>query len=578
MAPARPAELGRDAGLLDVEVGDVELVRVAPEIAVARVRDVDAVEEELVVLPRRRPRWRRRRLPLVSLATPGDHLDEPLVRSLPSGEVLDDLLAVVEVDLGGLLVDLGHGAGHDDLRLRRLDQDERELGVIVDRDENLLARRPEALQIGRDNIVSRQKDRELEPAPRARDGVARRLRAGDRHRGAGNRGPGAVFDDAGDRPGLGREGGRGGHDERHRDQNPENVFHQASSSILREIFRMLRYLQRCSGIRISVGRSRILKVRPDGRAIFERLTSQTPMKDNNAKDKSQAPCQSKKMFIYRERMPARPGDPGRLHEIDPFLLLSRPRSPGRCPARNGPDASPRGGRPARAPSPSPPGLSPSASRSPRRVQLPSPRRHLRPRPPRQSGPAAPGVLRVISHPRDAGLRLDVSGRGGARPRRRASPSRRSVVGGLCLRRPDVRSRGVAPPGLCATPMGARRGACLRPDLRRRALLHEFLLGSAARDGRGGRDGRGARPARSSARGAAEIPLSTDFSSARERAFFYIRARGKGSAQRSLRRSSSPSGSSGRDGRRSAAGSGASRFPRSQPSGWRGRPSSRTTRG
>ena len=47
---ARPAVLGRDAAALDVDLLDVELGEVLVEIAEERVRDVDAVVEERVVL------------------------------------------------------------------------------------------------------------------------------------------------------------------------------------------------------------------------------------------------------------------------------------------------------------------------------------------------------------------------------------------------------------------------------------------------------------------------------------------------------------------------------------------------
>ncbi len=196
----RPAELGRDAGLLDVEVRDVELVRVDAEGAVARVRHVDAVEEVLVLLARAAGHGDVADSARVGGGA-GDDLDDALVRPRER-EVLEGVVGVVEVALGRLLVDLGDRAGHDDFRLRGRHERERHLRVVVDEDLDLLAGRAEALEFGRDDVVAGQKDPELERAVRVGDGRVGRLRAGDFHRGAGHRKAAAVLDDAGDRAGL----------------------------------------------------------------------------------------------------------------------------------------------------------------------------------------------------------------------------------------------------------------------------------------------------------------------------------------------------------------------------------------
>ena len=61
----RAAELRGDRRPLDVELGDVELVHLGREVAVARVRDVDAVEQVGVV---------------VTAAAGGDAAGRPVVR------------------------------------------------------------------------------------------------------------------------------------------------------------------------------------------------------------------------------------------------------------------------------------------------------------------------------------------------------------------------------------------------------------------------------------------------------------------------------------------------------------------
>ncbi len=192
---ARPAVLGRDAAALDVDFLDVELGEILVEVAEERVRDVDAVVEERVVLAPSAGVDADVRVGDLDAAVddsrrelegPGEG---PLQRELLEGLPLGDLR-----DLRRFRVDERRGRGDGHLLGRRRPEHRPDLRHLGEADDGLLLEGAHARQLDANLVIARREVEKLEDAvlSRGRGAAERELGTGDRdgrsrHRGAGIR-------------------------------------------------------------------------------------------------------------------------------------------------------------------------------------------------------------------------------------------------------------------------------------------------------------------------------------------------------------------------------------------------------
>ena len=196
---AGAAVLRRDARAGDVDLLDVELREILVEVAEERVRHVDAVVEEGVVLASARRVDADVRVGDLHTAVddPGREL-EGAAEGAGERQLLDRGALGDLGDVRGLGVDERRRRRDGDLRGGGRAQNGPDLGHLGQADDDFLLEGAQPLQLRPEVVVAGDEVQELEDAvdPRRRRASERhgRSRNGDEH--ARHRGPGVVFHDA----------------------------------------------------------------------------------------------------------------------------------------------------------------------------------------------------------------------------------------------------------------------------------------------------------------------------------------------------------------------------------------------